>query len=103
MYYRFVWQFDRTMANSAQGALLSGGSRLCIIDLCGSLIDRWQTQRRELCCREVSDYVLSICVAACSSDGKSWNTSPTIIEVSAMGALLSRDASVYVSSICVAA
>ncbi|WP_305767814.1 hypothetical protein [Candidatus Epulonipiscium viviparus] len=40
MYHRFVWQLDRAMANSAPGALLLGGFRLCIIALCGSLIER---------------------------------------------------------------
>ncbi|WP_305767808.1 hypothetical protein [Candidatus Epulonipiscium viviparus] len=47
MYYRFVWQLDRAMANL--------GTRLPPL---------LKFQRWELCCREVSDYVSSMCVAA---------------------------------------
>ncbi|WP_305767812.1 hypothetical protein [Candidatus Epulonipiscium viviparus] len=83
MYYRFVWELDRTMVN-----------------LRTRLPPLLKFQRWELCCREVSDYVLSICVAACSSDGKSWNTSPTIIEVSAMGALLSGGFRLCIIDLC---
>ncbi|WP_305767807.1 hypothetical protein [Candidatus Epulonipiscium viviparus] len=47
MYYRFVWQLVRAMANL--------GTRLPPL---------LKFQRWELWCWEASDYVLSICVAA---------------------------------------